>query len=154
MISGNYREFSPQKAVGIIGTGGTKGEKYGYESGYNLAFAWRTSMRIAVLLLSVFMLSGCTAMMVGGAAAAGYQLGKDEREPAVVAADSAITAKIKGKYVADSVVSVFNIGVRTYEGTVTLTGNVGSYVARDQAVILARSTSGVKAVNNQIIVED
>ena len=111
-------------------------------------------MRIAVLLLSLVMLSGCTAMMVGGAAAAGYQLGKDEREPAVVASDSAITTKIKGKYVADSVVSVFNIGVRTYEGTVTLTGSVGSYVARDQAVILAKSTNGVKAVNNQITVED
>lgn len=111
-------------------------------------------MRIVVLIVSLFMLSGCTAVMVGGAAAAGYQLGKDEREPAVVASDLAITTKIEGKYVADSVVSVFNIGVRTYEGTVTLTGTVGSYVARDQAVILAKSTSGVKVVNNQIVVED
>ena len=72
----------------------------------------------------------------------------------VVASDSTITTKIKGKYAADSVVSVFNIGVRTYEGTVTLTGTVGSYIARDQAALLAKETSGVVAVNNQIIVED
>ena len=111
-------------------------------------------MRWILVLLSVFALSGCTALAVGGAAAAGYQLGKDEREPSVVASDGAITTKIKGKYVADSIVSVFNISVRTYEGTVTLGGTVGSYLAREQAEELAKETSGVKAVNNQIIVED
>jgi hyperosmotically inducible protein len=100
------------------------------------------------------LLSGCTALVVGGAAVGAYQLGKDEREPAVVASDSAITTKIKGKYVADSVVSVFNIGVRTYEGTVTLTGTVGSFVVRDQAGRVAKDTGGVVVVNNQIVVED
>lgn len=111
-------------------------------------------MRITLTILSIFMLSGCTALMVGGAAAVGYQVGKDERTAGVVASDSAITTKIKGKYTADSVVSVFNVGVRTYEGTVTLTGTVGSYIARDQAALLAKETSGVVAVNNQIVVED
>jgi hyperosmotically inducible protein len=110
-------------------------------------------MRYLVILLSVLLLSGCTALVVGGAAAGGYQLGKDEREPSVVASDSAITSKIKAKYVADSLVSVFNIGVRTYEGKVTLSGTVGSHVARDQALDLARSTSGVRTVTNQIVVE-
>ena len=111
-------------------------------------------MRWMIVMLSVFALSGCTALAVGGAAAAGYQLGKDERPPSVVASDSAITTKIKGKYVADSIVSVFNISVRTWEGTVTLSGTVGSYLAREQAEALAKETSGVTAVNNQIIVED
>ena len=110
-------------------------------------------MRYLVILLSVLLLSGCTALVVGGAAVGGYQLGKDEREPGVVASDSAITSKIKAKYVADSLVSVFNIGVRTYEGKVTLSGTVGSHVARDQALDLARSTSGVRTVTNQIVVE-
>jgi hyperosmotically inducible protein len=111
-------------------------------------------MRFGITLLALCLLSGCTALVVGGAAAGAYQLGKDEREPSVVASDSAITSKIKGKYVADSVVSVFNIGVRTYEATVTLTGTVGSYVARDQAGRIAKSTGGVLVVNNQIVVED
>ncbi len=111
-------------------------------------------MRIFGLLVAILFLSGCAALMVGGAAVGGYQLGKDERPASVVASDSAITTKIKGKYVADSVVSVFNIGVRTWEGTVTLSGTVGSYIARDQAEALAKATGGVKAVNNQVIVED
>ena len=111
-------------------------------------------MRFGIILLGFFLMSGCTALVVGGAAVGGYQLGKDEREPAVVASDSAITTKIKGKYIADTVVSVFNIGVRTYEGTVTLTGAVGSFVARDQAAVIAKATKDVVMVNNQIIVED
>ncbi len=110
-------------------------------------------MRFGLIVLVMLLMSGCTALVVGGAAVGGYQLGKDEREPAVVAADSAITTKIKGKYVADSVVSVFNISVRTYEGVVTLTGTVASYVVRDQAGRIARGTRGVAVVNNQIVVE-
>jgi hyperosmotically inducible protein len=111
-------------------------------------------MRITAVLLMLLSLSGCTAMLVGGAAVGGYQLGKDDREPAVVASDSAITTKIKSKYVADSIVSAFDVSVRTYEGIVTLTGTVGSFVARDQADKLAKETGGVISVNNQVLVED
>ena len=111
-------------------------------------------MRILLIILLGLMVSGCTAMMVGGAAVGGYQVGKDERPAGVVASDSAITTKIKGKYVADSVVSVFNIGVRTYNGAVTLTGTVGSIAARNQAESIARGTKGVNSVNNLIAVED
>ncbi len=111
-------------------------------------------MRFAILVLALILLSGCTALVVGGAAAGAYQLGKDEREPAVVASDSTITTKIKAKYSADEVVSVFDISVRTYEGIVTLTGAVGSFVARDNAGKIAKETKGVKTVNNQIVVED
>ena len=111
-------------------------------------------MRIGIILLAAFLMSGCTALVVGGAAVGGYQLGKDEREPGVVASDTTITTKIKAKYVADATVSVFNIGVRTYDGTVTLTGTVSSFVARDQAAKLARGTKSVVIVNNQIVVAD
>ncbi len=111
-------------------------------------------MRYTLAILPLLMLSGCTALVVGGAAAGGYQVGKDERQAGVVASDSAITSNIKAKYVADSIVSVFNISVHTYDGKVTLSGTVGSFVARDQAVDLAKSTAGVKTVTNQIVVED
>jgi len=111
-------------------------------------------MRKLVFLLCLVALSGCTALVVGGAGVVGYQLGKDERPPAVVTSDSTITTKIKGKYAADDVVSVFNVSVRTYEGTVTLSGTVGSILARERAETLARETNDVKAVNNQITIED
>ena len=110
-------------------------------------------MRYLALLVMIFALSGCTALVEGGAATAAYQIGKDEREPEVIASDSAITTKIKSKYAVDSVVSVFGIGVRTYEGEVTLSGTVSSYVARDTAVTLAKDTGGVKSVASQIVVK-
>jgi len=111
-------------------------------------------MRKLIILLASLVLSGCTALVVGGAGVVGYQLGKDERPPAVVTSDSTITTKIKGKYAADDVVSIFSISVRTYEGTVTLSGTVGSILARERAEELARETNGVNAVNNQITIED
>ncbi|MDX2411488.1 MAG: BON domain-containing protein [Woeseiaceae bacterium] len=110
-------------------------------------------MRYLVLVAMMFALSGCTALLVGGAATAAYQVGKDERRPEVIASDSAITTKIKSKYAVDSVVSVFGIGVRTYEGEVTLSGTVSSDVARDVAVTLAKDTGGVTSVANQIVVK-
>jgi hyperosmotically inducible protein len=110
-------------------------------------------MRYLVLLAMIFALSGCTALLVGGAATTAYQTGKDEREPEVIASDSAITTRIKSKYAADSVVGVFDIGVRTYEGEVTLSGAVSSDMARDVAVTLAKDTGGVKSVASQIVVK-
>ena len=110
-------------------------------------------MRYLVLLAMIFALSGCTALVVGGASTATYQVGKDERNPNVIAVDAEITRKIKGKLDVDSVVSVFGIGVRTYEGKVTLSGTVSSYVARDVAVTLAKNTGGVNSVENQITVK-
>lgn len=111
-------------------------------------------MRTFAALTALLLLSGCTALMVGGAGVAGYQLGKDERPASVVTADAAITAKIKGKYVADSVVSAFNINVDTYESRVTLRGTVGSLAARNRAVAIATETDGVRSVDDQIKIED
>ena len=107
-------------------------------------------MRFGITVLAMFFLAGCTALVVGGGTSGGYQ---DARKPEVVASDSAITIEIQGKYAADSGVSMFNIGVRTHSGIVTLTGTVANYVARDQAGRIAKATTGVTAVNNQIVVE-
>lgn len=108
------------------------------------------STKVLPVVVTLFMLSACTSFMAGG----GAQVGKAEREPGVVASDAAVTTRIKSKYAADSVVSVFEIGVRTWAGTVTLTGTVGSYRARDRAADIAKDTSGVRAVNNLIELED
>lgn len=108
-------------------------------------------MRFGISLIALFLLSGCTALAVG---AGGNQTSKNEREPMVVASDSAITTMITGQFVTDTTVNVFKIGVRTYKGAVTLSGTVGNYVARDQAGYIAKSTKGVVAVNNLIVVDD
>jgi osmotically-inducible protein OsmY len=109
-------------------------------------------MRFGITLFVMLLMSGCTALAVGGAGSS--QASKNEREPMMVASDSAITTMITGQFVTDTTVNVFKIGVRTYKGTVTLSGTVGNYVARDQAGYIAKSTKGVVAVNNLIVVDD
>ena len=111
-------------------------------------------MRIGMVLLSFILLSGCTALVMGSSESGSYQTSKDEREPAVSRSDSAISASIKGFFGEDPVVNKFNIGVRTYNGTVTITGTVDNSAARDQAGKIAKNADGVVIVNNQIVVED
>ena len=110
-------------------------------------------MRFTLILLVLLLSTGCTALVVGGASD-GYQGSKDQRTSTAVSSDSAITASIREKYRVDAVVSEFNIAVRAYNGTVYLSGAVGSYVARDRAIKLAKETGGVTAVNSQIVIED
>lgn len=107
-------------------------------------------MRVLILLAAALPLTGCTALMVGGAAAGGYQLGKDERSAGQVTRDGATTTKIKSKMIADKVVNAFSINVDTYANRVTLRGSVGSKAARKRAGEIAASVDGVLSVDNQI----
>ncbi|HEY5655879.1 MAG TPA: BON domain-containing protein [Woeseiaceae bacterium] len=104
---------------------------------------------LAIVLMSLF-LSGCTALLVGGAAVGGYQVGKDDRTAAQIARDAKTTATIKSKMVADKTVSAINVNVDTYDNRVTLSGSVGSFVARDQAGRIAAGVEGVVSVDNQL----
>ena len=109
-------------------------------------------MRFGLAVLALLLMSGCTALVVGGQSTGGYTPVDDSRDSATVASDSAISAKINGRFGADPVVSQFGIDVGTYQGTVTLSGSVDNYVARDQAGRIANDTAGVVIVNNQIVV--
>ncbi len=107
---------------------------------------------ISLVALVSLLGAACTATMVGGSG--DYRADRDERDAGAVAADTAITSSIKARFAADPAVSVFDIGVRTWNGTVTLTGSVGSIKARSTAEDIARATNGVSAVNNLIDIED
>lgn len=109
--------------------------------------------RFLALLLAGLILAGCSSLMMSGGGGT-YGSGGDERSATQVAKDTAITAEIKGRYMDDETVSTFEIGVRTVNGQVTLTGTVASYAARNQAYRIARQVDGVGAVINQIRVED
>jgi len=67
-----------------------------------------------------------------------------------VGPDGAITMKIQAKYAEDDVVKGRNIEVESANGVVTLKGEVDSLRERDAAEQLARETSGVKRVVNQL----
>jgi osmotically-inducible protein OsmY len=67
-----------------------------------------------------------------------------------VTEDTTISTKIKGEFAKDKTVSAMGIHVDTNKGVVTLTGNAKSREEAEKAVSIAKSTSGVTSVNNEI----
>jgi hyperosmotically inducible periplasmic protein len=109
-----------------------------------------TLLVTALLVASGTLLAGCAAVVVGGAAVGGYYLGKDDRSADVIAKDAAITAEVKSKLITAPGISSGQINVDTYEGVVTLRGEVGNESQGATAEKLARSVSGVKAVKTEL----
>jgi hyperosmotically inducible periplasmic protein len=70
----------------------------------------------------------------------------------VMSSDPALTAAIKGKFMADTTVAALKIDVDTSDGVVTLTGQVRSQTEKDQALKIARETDGVKSVVDRLTV--
>ena len=68
-------------------------------------------------------------------------------------ADASITAAVKTKLLGDTKVGGLKIDVDTKDNVVTLTGTVKSAAERDEAIRLAKNTTGVKSVVNKLIVQ-
>ena len=64
--------------------------------------------------------------------------------------DSAITADVKTKFLAEPGVSGLDIHVDTKNGVVTLSGNVNSKAEETKAISIARGSKGVKRVVNHM----
>ena len=67
-----------------------------------------------------------------------------------VLGDAAITTAVKSKFLADSNVSGLKIDVDTTDGVVTLHGTVPSAAEKRRAVELAKETTGVKSVKDDL----
>ena len=91
------------------------------------------------IVIAVLILMGCTAMT-----------GRQSVGEAVD--DTAITAKVKSSFLADSVVSASAIDVDTTAGAVSLNGIVKSEQERQRAIQLAQSTQGVRVVDARNLV--
>lgn len=107
----------------------------------------------AGIVIAGFALSGCVAAVVGGAAAGGYYVGKDDRSADRIAADAAITADVKARLIAEPGIRAFNINVDTYNGVVTLKGDVKTGAQRATAERLTRNVKSVKSIRNQLVVK-
>ena len=70
-----------------------------------------------------------------------------------VTADAATTAAVKTKLLGDTKVGGLMIDVDTKDNVVTLTGIVKTAAERDEAIRLAKTTTGVKSVVNKLIVQ-
>jgi hyperosmotically inducible protein len=66
--------------------------------------------------------------------------------------DTAIEAKVKSKLAADSEVKAADIAVTAKEHVVTLRGNLDSEAAKEKVLQIARETSGVTSVIDEIAV--
>jgi osmotically-inducible protein OsmY len=67
--------------------------------------------------------------------------------------DSVITTKVKALIAEDGFLKSFKIGVKTYKGTVQLSGFVNSKETAHKAGEIARSVKGVRSVRNNLIVK-
>ena len=92
------------------------------------------------------------AMLFGSAIAIGSvgctHLG--DKSAGAIVDDATITTKVKAKFVEDPLVKAMNIKVDTYQGVVQLSGFANSQAEAEKAGQLARATSGVKSVKNDI----
>jgi osmotically-inducible protein OsmY len=108
-------------------------------------------MRVLILVCLLAGLVGCSSMMIGGGS--GSASSSTSSGSSSSNSDSSITAAVRGNLTADATVGSYGINVRTTGGRVTLSGDVDSYAAYEQAERLAIRTAGVKSIDNQIKVE-
>jgi hyperosmotically inducible protein len=66
--------------------------------------------------------------------------------------DPGVTTAVKSKLAADDTVKAYQIDVDTKDRVVTLSGTVETAAAKDQAVMIARQTDGVRDVVDHIAV--
>lgn len=64
--------------------------------------------------------------------------------------DAGITTNVKTKLAADDTVKAYKVDVDTRNGVVTLSGDVQSAAAKEQAIQIARQTDGVRDVIDQL----
>jgi hyperosmotically inducible periplasmic protein len=69
------------------------------------------------------------------------------------AADAATTASVKTKLLADTKVGGLGIDVDTKDNVVTLSGKVRTAAEKNEAVRLARTTTGVKSVVDKLVID-
>jgi hyperosmotically inducible protein len=100
--------------------------------------------------LALFLTTGCTAALIGGAAGGGYAVATDERQTDRMVDDSTITTRINQAMVKDDLVKAYQVDVDTVGGHVTLTGVVKTRQESRMAVQIARQEAGVKSVRDNL----
>jgi len=108
-------------------------------------------MRFLLAMMVILALPACTSMLLGNTSSR-EPAPATTRNAAPSAADSAISGAIRRQLGEDQDLSKYAIGIRTSSGVVTLSGTVGSYPARDRAVQIASDVSGVRQVDNRLMV--
>lgn len=99
----------------------------------------RLILAATVAVAAVFTTTGCAVV-------------RDQQTVGSYIDDATLTTRVKAKLAENTTVSALAIKVETLQGVVQLSGFAKSATERTMAETLARSTSGVKGVRNDIIV--
>ncbi len=102
-------------------------------------------MKLAPLVLAAA--AAAVVLQVGGCAVA-----RDQQTVGAYVDDAAVTTRVKAKFAEDKTVAATSISVETLNGMVQLAGFAKSSEEKAKAEMLARNTSGVKGVKNDIVV--
>jgi osmotically-inducible protein OsmY len=100
-----------------------------------------------MVMVAVSVLGAATLVTTGCKSNSGSE---EKRTAGTYIDDSSITAKIKSKMVGDSVVKAHQINVDTFQGNVQLNGFVDNEAQKQRAEEIARNTSGVLNVQNNL----
>ena len=103
-----------------------------------------------LMVLAMFLATGCAAALIGGAAGGGYAVATDERQSGRMMDDSTITTRINNAMIKDDLVKVHQIDVDTVGGHVTLSGVVKTRAESQRAAKIAKQEAGVKSVRNNL----
>jgi hyperosmotically inducible protein len=103
-------------------------------------------------VISLVLLNGCAAAVVGGAAAGTAYVVQDERTASEIANDIVVTSSVKTKLLKDPDVAGLDINVDTYRGEVTLYGSVPSDQVKQRAILLSTSVKGVKKIISRLVI--
>lgn len=82
-----------------------------------------------------------------------YKSAVQQKQAKQAASDSAITTKIKSKYLIEKNFRSFKVSVETKDNVVVLSGFVENESTRKRAEQIAYEVSGVKAVKNALVVK-
>ncbi|MCE4557258.1 BON domain-containing protein [Roseateles cellulosilyticus] len=100
----------------------------------------------------VLTLALASALVATLAATSGCAVTRNQETVGAYVDDAALTTRVKAKFAADPTVSAMSISVETLKGTVQLSGFAKNADEKAVAEKLARETSGVVAVRNDIAV--
>ena len=100
----------------------------------------------------VLTLALATALVATLGSTSGCAVARKQETVGAYIDDATLTTRVKSKFAADPTVSAMAISVETLKGTVQLSGFAKSAEERSMAEKLARETSGVVAVRNDIAV--
>jgi hyperosmotically inducible protein len=98
------------------------------------------------------LIAATTVALAAVFAAAGCAVVRDQQSVGAYIDDATLTTRVKAKFADSPAVSAMAINVETLNGVVQLSGFAKNPEERMLAERLARETSGVKGVRNDIIV--